>query len=179
METLTNPEIIAISQDPLGQAACTVGVGDQDGGDLQVYAKAMEDGSFAVALLNRGSKTADMSISPKRDLTVAWEKYTVRDVWKHETTGPYDTPYSKYPLSLSRFLDFAVLCFLGWVSSSLAPSPRQNAILTSCSGRGDKSRGEDIASNRGGSQCYDASSVRVWFGSTVLIFQAVIDIGSI
>lgn len=93
METLTNPEIIAISQDPLGQAASTVGVGNQDGGNLQVYAKAMEDGSYAVALLNRGGVTADMSISPQRDLTVAWDKYTVRDVWKHETTGPYDTPY--------------------------------------------------------------------------------------
>ncbi|RDL30359.1 Alpha-galactosidase [Venustampulla echinocandica] len=93
METLTNPEIIAISQDLLGQAAATVGVGNQDGGTLQVYAKAMEDGSYAVALLNRGGVTADMSISPQRDLTVAWDKYTVRDVWKHETTGPYDTPY--------------------------------------------------------------------------------------
>jgi alpha-galactosidase len=89
METLTNPEIIAISQDPLGQAAVTVGVGDQDTNTLQVYAKAMADGSYAVALLNRGGVTADMNISPQRDLTVAWDQFMVRDVWKHETTGPY------------------------------------------------------------------------------------------
>ncbi|KAF4626274.1 hypothetical protein G7Y89_g11884 [Cudoniella acicularis] len=94
METLLNPEIIAISQDSLGNAASTVGVGNQDGGDLQVFAKSMADGSFAVALLNRGSVTAEMSISPSRDLTVEWPKYTVRDVWKHKTFGPYDTAYT-------------------------------------------------------------------------------------
>ncbi len=90
METLTNPEIIAISQDLWGNQAQTVGIGAQDNGVLQVYAKAMSDGSFAVALLNRGSQTAEMSVSPARDLTVAWGSYMVRDVWDHATHGPFE-----------------------------------------------------------------------------------------
>lgn len=45
-EALTQLEIVGISQDLLGSAAVTVGVGSQDGGNLQVYAKSMDDGRY-------------------------------------------------------------------------------------------------------------------------------------
>ncbi|RDL29946.1 Alpha-galactosidase [Venustampulla echinocandica] len=93
LQTLTNKEVIEVSQDPLGNAAETVGVGEEAGGDLQVYAKEMLDGSYAVALLNRGSFTAEMSISPRRDLTMPWDQYRLRDLWKHKE-GTYDVPYT-------------------------------------------------------------------------------------
>lgn len=93
LQTLTNREIIEINQDSLGISAQTVGVGYQADGDLQVYAKEMSDGSYAVALLNRGSFTAEMSLSPRRDLLMTWDHYRVRDLWKHRE-GIYDIPYT-------------------------------------------------------------------------------------
>ena len=93
LQTLTNKEIIEINQDSLGNSAETVGVGGEANGDLQVYAKEMSDGSYAVALLNRGSFTAEMSVSPRRDLTMTWDKYRLRDLWKHKE-GIYDIPYT-------------------------------------------------------------------------------------
>ncbi|KAM3068908.1 hypothetical protein ACMFMG_004082 [Clarireedia jacksonii] len=93
LETLKNKEIIDINQDPLGIPAQTVGVGYETGGDLQVYAKEMYDGSYAVALLNRGSTTAEMSLSPRRDLLATWDHYRVRDLWKKKE-GLYDVPYT-------------------------------------------------------------------------------------
>jgi alpha-galactosidase len=76
LETLVNPEIVAVCQDSLGQATQTVGVGIQDTDTLQVYARSMVDGSYAVALLNRGTETAEMSVSPPRDLEEDWAQYS-------------------------------------------------------------------------------------------------------
>ncbi|KAE8449702.1 hypothetical protein EG329_007477 [Mollisiaceae sp. DMI_Dod_QoI] len=93
LQTLTNSEVIEVSQDPLGQAAQVVGTQDVDG-NLQVYGRQLADGSYAVALLNRGPVTAEMSISPRRDLTVPWDRYRLRDLWKHKEHGCYDIPYT-------------------------------------------------------------------------------------
>jgi alpha-galactosidase len=49
LEALVNPEIVGVSQDSLGQAAQIVGVGIQVTDTLQVYARSMADGSYAVA----------------------------------------------------------------------------------------------------------------------------------
>ncbi|KAH6716597.1 glycoside hydrolase superfamily [Leptodontidium sp. MPI-SDFR-AT-0119] len=91
LQTLSNKEVIEINQDPLGISAETVGIGEDE--DLQVYAKEMSDGSYAVALLNRGSFTAEMSVSPRRDLAMEWDTFRVRDLWKHKE-GMYDVPYT-------------------------------------------------------------------------------------
>ncbi len=94
LETLLNPEMIAISQDPLGVPATTCGVGNQATGDLQVYGRPLNDGSWAVALLNRGSFSAEMNFYPPRDITVGWYIYRVRDVWAHEDHGPFASAYT-------------------------------------------------------------------------------------
>jgi alpha-galactosidase len=44
----------------------------------------MADGSYAVVLLNRGTETAEMSVSLPRDLEEDWVQYRVRDLWKHK-----------------------------------------------------------------------------------------------
>jgi alpha-galactosidase len=54
----------------------------------------MSDGSLAIALLNLESTTVKMSISPWRDSTVLWGNYTVRHVWAHQETGPFDMPFT-------------------------------------------------------------------------------------
>lgn len=92
LETLTNKEIIELNQDLLGQPA-TVQWENQNK-TLQIYAKSMKDGSLAIALLNRGSETAYITVDMRRDLTVPWDVYRMRDLWKHKDLGPYDIPYT-------------------------------------------------------------------------------------
>ncbi|KAG4413749.1 hypothetical protein IFR04_013099 [Cadophora malorum] len=79
-ETLSNKSVIAVNQNPLGISAEIVGVGENE--ELQVYAKEMSAGSYAVELLTRGSFTAEMSVSPRRELLMEWDTCRVRDVWK-------------------------------------------------------------------------------------------------
>jgi len=90
LETLTNGEILALSQDPSGSVATKV----RDDGDLEVYAKELHDGSQAVLLLNRGAATADMTFSPRRDLQAPMDRYSVRDLWQHLDLGAYDIPFT-------------------------------------------------------------------------------------
>lgn len=95
LETLTNREVIALNQDSLGQQASKV----RDDGDLEIFAKELADGSYAVALLNRGSATADMTVSLRRDLTLPWDKYRVRDLWLKKDLGVYDIPFTTEVMS--------------------------------------------------------------------------------
>ncbi|HEX8613857.1 MAG TPA: glycoside hydrolase family 27 protein [Telluria sp.] len=95
LATLTNKEIIALNQDPLGKPAEKV----RDDGVLQIYAKELSDGSYAVALLNRGSATADMTLSLRRDMALTWKKYKVRDLWRHQDIGTYDIPFTTEVIS--------------------------------------------------------------------------------
>jgi alpha-galactosidase len=97
LETLTNREIVALNQDPAGNQAEKVR--EDANAELQVYAKEMADGSIAVALLNRGAATADMTVSPRRDLAVPWLRYRARDLWKHQDLGPYDMPFTTEVMS--------------------------------------------------------------------------------
>ena len=88
LETLTNKEIIAINQDPAGSVAHKV----RDDRDLEVFARELADGSHAVLLLNRSAATAEMSFSPRRDLQVPMDRFSVRDLWQHRDLGVYDIP---------------------------------------------------------------------------------------
>src|SRR5262249_17194003 len=56
---LTNTEVIAINQDPLGREGQRVA----KNGDLEVWAKPMKNGSRAVVLLNRGAAEAEVAVS--------------------------------------------------------------------------------------------------------------------
>jgi alpha-galactosidase len=58
-EILLNKEVIAIDQDALGQQASRV----KKTGDLEVWSKQLADGGRAVALVNRGPATAQISAS--------------------------------------------------------------------------------------------------------------------
>jgi alpha-galactosidase len=93
LATLTNAEVIAVNQDAAGHAAEKVGEQGEHG-ELQVWAKEMADGSWVVALLNRGTATAEMNVNPRRDLALPWNKYRVRDLWSHRDRGPYDIAYT-------------------------------------------------------------------------------------
>jgi len=81
LELISNPEVIAVNQDPLCNAARLV---REDTAGLQVYSKVQTDDNGrktrAVMLLNRSDSTADIAVS--------WSDIglngacTVRDLWK-------------------------------------------------------------------------------------------------
>jgi alpha-galactosidase len=89
-EILTNKELIAVDQDPMGMQGKRV----KRDGDLEVWSKQLADGGRAVALLNRGE-------SPSR-ITVNWTDIgypdtlnaSVRDLWAAKDLGNMKGTYS-------------------------------------------------------------------------------------
>ncbi len=82
-DILTNREVIAVDQDPLGKQGSKV----RDDGDTEVWARPLTDGSRAVILLNRSSKEAKVGVSW---VEIGYPKALgaqVRDLWKHQDLG--------------------------------------------------------------------------------------------
>jgi alpha-galactosidase len=89
-EILTNREVIAVDQDPLGVQGWLAA---QPSPDLQVWTKPLQDGSRAVALVNRTEAPAEIA--------VAWSAIglragpaTVRDLWAHADRGRFTDRYA-------------------------------------------------------------------------------------
>lgn len=78
---LTNPEVLDVSQDPLGRQAHRV----RATGAIEVWARPMADGSMAVGLFNRGWKPARIEVS-WAELGVDSAMY-VRNLWTRTPIG--------------------------------------------------------------------------------------------
>jgi alpha-galactosidase len=80
---LTNDEVLEVNQDPLGRQASRV----RGSGDIEVWAKELEDGSKAVGLFNRGRW--------KSDVTLSWSElglsgaHSVRNLWRQKNLGEF------------------------------------------------------------------------------------------
>lgn len=86
LNLLTNDEVIAVNQDPLGkQAVCvqTIGV-------LRIYVKELEDGSCAVGFCNFGLETTDISYKDFEAIGVTGIQ-TVRDLWRQKKVAVINT----------------------------------------------------------------------------------------
>ena len=81
---LTNDEVIDVNQDPLGKQASLVA----HTGDLQVWAKDLEDGSKAVGLFNLGEREAEVA-ALWSDLKLGG-RMRVRDLWRQRDFGLFD-----------------------------------------------------------------------------------------
>ncbi len=79
--TLTNRDVIAVDQDPLGRQ----GVRVTRDGDREVWAKPLRDGSVAVGLLNRGAQAARVTAAWP-DLGLTGRRH-VRDLWRRADLG--------------------------------------------------------------------------------------------
>jgi alpha-galactosidase len=76
---LTNHDVIAIDQDPLGKQATRI----RDDGDQEVWARPLADGGEAIALLNRGTKPAEIGV--KWAAAAPTDRVsTVRNLWSHQ-----------------------------------------------------------------------------------------------
>ncbi len=86
---LTDPEVIAVDQDPLGKQ----GVRVLDSYGVEVWTRPLATpGSRAVALLNLRSFTEPVSVS-WHDLGIAGAA-SVRDLWAHADRGSFDSGYT-------------------------------------------------------------------------------------
>ncbi len=88
LNLLTNDEVLAINQDPLGKQAKLIWQTEEQ----EVWAKPMEDGTTAIGLFNKGEFPTKMSIK--------WEQLglkgnlTVRDPWRQKTLGKFKDGFS-------------------------------------------------------------------------------------
>ncbi|MGW0706726.1 ricin-type beta-trefoil lectin domain protein [Streptomyces sp. NPDC002643] len=89
--TLTNPEVIAVDQDPRGLQGVKVA---EDTRGLQVYGKVLSgSGNRAVVLLNRTSTTQNMTVRWS-DLGLTNASATVRDLWARQNVATTGTSYT-------------------------------------------------------------------------------------
>src|SRR6185503_16250271 len=105
---LSNDEVLAVSQDPLGEEAVTVsqapnpadpGVEVFEGRTkiempkvLEVLARTLEDGSRAAGLFNRSTKPAKVTLR-FADLKLTG-KWRVRDLWRQKDLGVFEGEFS-------------------------------------------------------------------------------------
>ncbi|HUJ30918.1 MAG TPA: glycoside hydrolase family 27 protein [Candidatus Acidoferrum sp.] len=82
---LTNREVIAVDQDPLGSEGTRV----WKDGDREVWSKRMQDGSRAVILLNRGAAEQEISVDWQQIGYPAHLSAAVRDLWAHKDLGKF------------------------------------------------------------------------------------------
>jgi len=89
-EILTNKEVIAVNQDPLGKQ----GVKVKDDGDLEVWIKQLGDGARAVVLFNRSDTSKKMTVTWNDMGYPSHLKAEVRDLWKKKNMGRFSSEYS-------------------------------------------------------------------------------------
>jgi alpha-galactosidase len=82
-DILTNKEMIAVDQDPLGIQGHRV----RKDGEQEIWSKQLSDGSRAVALLNRGASEQNMTANWTDIGYPASLSAQVRDVWNHRDLG--------------------------------------------------------------------------------------------
>jgi alpha-galactosidase len=80
---LSNDEVLAVNQDPLGQRATIV----SDDGNLRVLAKKLEDGTLAVGLFNLSESAQRVKVQFSR-LGIAGSQ-KARDLWRQKDLGDF------------------------------------------------------------------------------------------
>jgi alpha-galactosidase len=85
---LTNKEVIAVDQDAKGVQGHRVA----QQGPLEVWAKPLADGSYAVGLFNRSESPAPVTLELK-DIGISGSAQ-IRDLWAHRDLGSFTGSYS-------------------------------------------------------------------------------------
>jgi alpha-galactosidase len=86
---LENDEVLAVSQDSLGDQAVTIATN----GDARVFAKKLEDGSRAVGLFNTGTNGTITVKVNWSDLKISGSQ-NVRDLWRQKDLGGFKDEFS-------------------------------------------------------------------------------------
>ena len=80
-EILTNHELIALDQDPLGSQGLRVA----RNGQCEIWKKTLADGDLGVGIFNRGDKARGVSVNSS-DLEIEG-RWRLRNLWAHEDQG--------------------------------------------------------------------------------------------
>jgi alpha-galactosidase len=92
LDLLTNTEVLDVNQDPLGLPAVQV----VSTAKTTVWARPLFDGTVALALFNRGSRQAEVSVkwdelnralAPKKSIS---GKQNLRDLWQRKNLGAFE-----------------------------------------------------------------------------------------
>ena len=95
LNLLSNDEVLALDQDPLGKEATCV----LKNGDVRVYEKALEDGDRAVGFFNLGRQPVRLNFNDFAKLGVAGRQH-VRDLWRQKNLADVDTANGVLPLTI-------------------------------------------------------------------------------
>ena len=90
LDMLTNRDVLAIDQDPLGKQGYPV----VQEGPFEVWMKPMQDGSIVVGLFNR-SKEQDRMTAKFSHIGLSG-RASVRDLWLRKDLGTFDESFSAY-----------------------------------------------------------------------------------
>ena len=82
---LTNPEVIAVDQDPLGKQGNRIA----RTGSTDVWQKPLSGGNIVVALLNRGEKPTEITAQWKDLKAKSSAVFAARDLWAHKDLGNF------------------------------------------------------------------------------------------
>ena len=95
---LTNTEVIAVDQDPLG----IQGFKYRDEGDLEVWFKPLSDGDWAMTALNRGDVPAELEFDwrgepvadelSEREALFGFRRFRIRNLWTGDDLGSTQKP---------------------------------------------------------------------------------------
>jgi alpha-galactosidase len=88
LNLVTNDEVLAVHQDPLGKAADRVSKKDE----LEVWSRPLADGSLAVGLFNRDEMDMPVRVS-WGELGIRGTQ-AVRDLWRQKDLGTFDGEFS-------------------------------------------------------------------------------------
>ena len=88
LNLLTNDEVLAIDQDPLGKQAIPV-IKD---GDIQVYKKELADGCIAMGIFNLGKSTTKYTLN-LRKIGIE-QKCKIRDLWRQQDLGIFGATFT-------------------------------------------------------------------------------------
>ena len=91
LNLLTNDEVLAVNQDPLGKQAQRL----YDGAEMQIWVKEMEDGSKVVGIFN-------LNAYKPKSLVLDWiplglkanDKHCVRDLWRQKDLGTFKNSFT-------------------------------------------------------------------------------------
>ena len=87
---LTNKDVIALDQDPLGRQGRKI----RDDGDTEVWAKWLQGGDIAVALLNRAKDAKEIGVAWTELSLGAAAAPRVRDLWTKQDHGAVTTVFA-------------------------------------------------------------------------------------
>lgn len=101
IKTLTNPDVIAVDQDPLGRQGRRI----RTNGSQEVWAKRLANGDRAVVLFNRSSRRATIATSAREIGVPAASRYFLHRLWSHcvySTTSRISSAVGRHGVSMTR-----------------------------------------------------------------------------